>query len=58
MRCGWFRHSNSKCYWKLFTIEELIKEINEIGLSILFCGKSKELGKNITIDILICVCRK
>jgi ubiquinone/menaquinone biosynthesis C-methylase UbiE len=53
-----YPYSNSKCYWILFTIEEIIKEINETGLNIAFCGKSKELGNNIDIDVLVCVCRK
>jgi len=53
-----YPYSNSECYWKLFTTEEIIKEINETGLKIEFCGKSKELGKNIDIDVLVCVCRK
>jgi len=53
-----FSYSNSKCYWKLFTIKELTKEINEIGLNMVFCGKSKELGKDIDIDVLVCICRK
>ena len=52
-----YPYLNSKCYWKLFTIDEINKLINEIGFSILFLGKSKELDKNIDIDVLICVCK-
>jgi len=57
-RNKFYPYSDSKCYWVLFTKEELTKEINETGLNIVFCGKSKELGNNIDIDVLVCVCRK
>jgi hypothetical protein len=36
----------------------LTKEVNETGLNIVFCGKSKELENNIDVDVLVCVCRK
>jgi ubiquinone/menaquinone biosynthesis C-methylase UbiE len=53
-----YPYLNSKCYWKLFTIDEIYKLINEVGFSIIFLGKSKELDKNIDIDVLICICKK
>ena len=53
-----YPYADSKCYWVLFTIEELTKEVNETGLNIVFCGKSKELENNIDVDVLVCVCRK
>jgi hypothetical protein len=34
------------------------KEIKEAELDIVFCGKSKEFGNKIDIDVLVCVCRK
>ena len=53
-----YPYPNSKCYWKLFIIDEINKLINEIGFSIIFLGKSKELDKDINIDVLICICKK
>jgi ubiquinone/menaquinone biosynthesis C-methylase UbiE len=53
-----YPYSNSKCYWKLFTVDEINNHVNEIGFKIIFLGKSKELDKNIDIDVLICICKK
>ena len=53
-----YPYINSKCNWKLFTIEELIGEISKIEMNILFCGKAKELEKDIDTNVLVCICKK
>jgi hypothetical protein len=53
-----YPYLESNCYWKLFTVKEIIELINGIGLGLLFCGRAKELDKRIETDVLICICKK
>jgi ubiquinone/menaquinone biosynthesis C-methylase UbiE len=53
-----YPYADSNCYWKLFTLEELKEIVVGAGLDVLFCGKSKELGKAVDLDVLVCVCSK
>ena len=53
-----YPYINSKCYWKLFTINEIREMVEESGFNILFCGKSKELVNTDETDVLVCICEK
>ena len=51
-----YPYADSKCYWKLFTVDELTQLLQDAEFDILFCGQSKELGDAVEVDVLVCVC--
>lgn len=51
-----YPYADSKCYWKLFTVDELTQLLQDAEFDILFCGRSKELGGAVEVDVLVCVC--
>jgi ubiquinone/menaquinone biosynthesis C-methylase UbiE len=53
-----YPYADSDCYWKLFTVGGLAEMAAGSGFDVLFCGKSRELGKDVELDVLVCVCSK
>lgn len=53
-----FAYSNTKCYWELFTIDEMRALATEAGFKIVDCCNSIKLGSPIKDQVLVCLTQK
>ena len=53
-----YPYFESKCYWKLFTIDETKEMVMNAGFDILFCGRANELIDIDDTNVLVCICKK
>ena len=52
-----FPYKESKCYWKLFTLDEIKEMVKNVEFEIIFCGKASELIDIDDTNVLICICK-